>query len=450
MPRERDIDHMTAPCVRCGTAMAKAAVEGGLVIPSRYLQLSRTGDLLVACKDCGTPQSVILVGTEGQLLFKAHIKTYTKVSKKTGKLGTVRAHDDKRRPRIAEATKLGAKHLPSWDLGRAGELKEVVAQTIARKIAKELTPAEVDDFVKVIAQDYAHYGGRWNDDYAAAMQAWRNKEHTQEHFLWCKAVANWSLGTWARTSGDHVPPAVAMQFVAEKMFQDVMPSAPQTAHLGRRSNGDSHVILEARTFATSFEKPLASVMTAMYESTQEFFKQRKIKYVTVYRGMGTKDVPDGLGDVHLQPLSSCSASIAMADHFSHEAAEGESRTLIALRVPVKQVIATYKTGFGCRDEQEVVVAGGMHRCVTANDTDRKGENLRTKLHMEMARLEIEAEARKKPKLAKAASPHKSDWPPHALDALDGDLRFADWAKRAHKKRGGSCGKKLDRDLGGKT
>jgi hypothetical protein len=102
----------------------------------------------------------------------------------------------------------------------------------------------------------------------------------------------------------------------------------------------------------------------MYHNTQDWFKQRNIEHVWVYRGMkdltpeewnlkfGESEI--GKANITLQPLSSFSSDYSTANGFAYT----DKGTMVAAQIPVGRIMGGCRSGFGCLSEREVVVIGG--------------------------------------------------------------------------------------------
>ncbi len=103
-----------------------------------------------------------------------------------------------------------------------------------------------------------------------------------------------------------------------------------------------------------FKEALGDFAKAQYNQTQEWFKKRGITEVSVVRGMRTKPPasPEQVS-MGLQPASSFSADVSTSSKFA-----GVTKgTMLAAKIPVSHVLSTYRTGYGCAKEHEVVVLG---------------------------------------------------------------------------------------------
>lgn len=168
-------------------------------------------------------------------------------------------------------------------------------------------------------------------------------------------VASSLVSQWANSSGDEHVWSVALQKAVKAEFGiDGM-----TSHLGN----DGGKFRE-------HEEILRRFVRAMYDNTQEWLKKKGITEVTVLRGVKGQRYPGpvtpGMADVVLQPASSFSASFQTAASF---AGHYHTSYLVAVHVPASQILGTARSGFGCLNEQEVVVLGGKHRAFVARTED---------------------------------------------------------------------------------
>jgi len=92
---------------------------------------------------------------------------------------------------------------------------------------------------------------------------------------------------------------------------------------------------------------------AQYENTQKMFKELGVDHVYLARGMKVKhSQKKEASKLKLQPASSFSTDYNMAKNFA-----SSSGTVFLTKVPVSQVLSSFNTGFGCTNENEVVVLG---------------------------------------------------------------------------------------------
>lgn len=97
------------------------------------------------------------------------------------------------------------------------------------------------------------------------------------------------------------------------------------------------------------------LLRTMYENTQKYFKDKGITEVVMYRGVS---LPIGkrpnLGEaarVRGNALESWSGDPKVARNFGH--------AVFAMKIPVERILSTPMTGFGCLNEYEYVILGGV-------------------------------------------------------------------------------------------
>lgn len=168
-------------------------------------------------------------------------------------------------------------------------------------------------------------------------------------------IEQWIRG-WAGTSGDANAQAIAMQMAAQKEF-NLVKSA-----LGHFSKTDINAALK---ILKTDGKALQAFLRAQYNLTQEFFKKNGITHLTGYRGahgiVTNKFARENNGKVlkqlsDFQPVSSFTTDFKISKNFM---VYGErSSIMIQSEVPIKRILSTAQTGFGCKSEAEFVLLGG--------------------------------------------------------------------------------------------
>lgn len=129
------------------------------------------------------------------------------------------------------------------------------------------------------------------------------------------------------------------------------------------------VLLQGGRHSYGYEKSDArKAYDSIYNRTQEHLKSKGIgpdDTVVLYRGMSISGI-HGAGqwkrgqtvNVMPRPLSSFSLSFATAKEFKHgEYGMNQVGRVFAVRVPAKAIFSTWRQGFGCMTENEVVVLG---------------------------------------------------------------------------------------------
>jgi hypothetical protein len=197
------------------------------------------------------------------------------------------------------------------------------------------------------------------------------------------AVAAFLISSWASTSGDASKLPVAIQLAVAKEF------GLHTSYTGeffRRVEAEGMetdpFVREVTAITDKHGALLQHFARAMYENTQEDLKARGITEVVVYRGVKGRsgsglahleslDTPGGHGifaDLNLQPASSFSTSFFTA--------KGFGKMVILTRVPANRVLGTCRSGWGCLNEQEVVLLGGrLPGAYVANTDDISGPHI---------------------------------------------------------------------------
>jgi hypothetical protein len=201
--------------------------------------------------------------------------------------------------------------------------------------------------------------GNWNDEEAE------------------KAISQ-MISNWANSSGDGQPRSVAMQLAAQEEFglvaeishygDDVIEAArallagPADDFVGILSL-EGGPALPARDMVRSF-------LRAQYDYTQAWFKSQGVSELTLIRGAAYDDfIVAGASDLQLQPLSSFTTDWGTASEFG--------QTFHVVRVPADQVLSTFRTGFGCLVEEEVVVMSRPIRGWTFDVFDSDHEEIKS-------------------------------------------------------------------------
>jgi hypothetical protein len=177
------------------------------------------------------------------------------------------------------------------------------------------------------------------------------------------AISN-LIHTWASTSNDNHPDALAMQEVAAKEF-GIAGAKAWGMDQYTRANVASRIETNGDIYA--------AFLHAQYDATQDLFAKAGITEVVLYRGFKFSTPPawarlpgkDAYGNTvvngpgretiaTLRPLSSCSYSPRQATGFSGSA----NPRVISMTVPVSRILSTPRSGFGCYGEKEYVIIGG--------------------------------------------------------------------------------------------
>jgi len=199
----------------------------------------------------------------------------------------------------------------------------------------------------------------WKDYVARTPEAAMRAGETKMHH-----AVNGMIGMWAGASGDSNLLSVTMQHAVNEEF-------------GLKARTD-HMPMDNPKFADYYAQNGAAYRAfarEMYNATQEELARDGIKEMTLYRGVkfrtpeqaqeaGFKtDSTAHEATIGQQPASSWSYSFRTAYKFSGGSAIPGA--MVAARVPASRVLSTMKTGFGCKNEQEVVLLGSTDDKVAA-------------------------------------------------------------------------------------
>lgn len=189
------------------------------------------------------------------------------------------------------------------------------------------------------------------------------------------------ISKWAGTSADSDELAQAMQMTIRDVFgmdhSDVnsignssLPgSKEETDKLLRNAGaqllgqGYKHEV-----HGEVFQASLKEFVRAQYDNTQTFLKDAGIKEVYLARGMkvGSSSHKAEIIGLKLQPASSFTTNMKTAKSFSH------GHTVYLVKVPAAQVLGSFRTGYGCTGEDEVVVLADKKLQAVKLGTSRAG------------------------------------------------------------------------------
>lgn len=252
--------------------------------------------------------------------------------------------------------------------------KSAIERDIAKRLAKTATREELVGFMEAHIQPSerwiwdAHNPFRSVSNYDSLLAPTAVEVGEMEALS--RAVARDLVSRWAGTSGDSKPMSIAMQLAAKAEFKIAKASMK---HIPLQTTDDAATILKGRVSsgAGDFVSPawdpaeslLRKFLRAQYDNTQAMFAEEGITHVTVYRGAGLPfDLTAGAVDqtLNFAPMSSFSSSFSEAMAFAEGAGEGARGVMIAVRIPVHQIIGSARSGYGCLNELEYVLLGGNH------------------------------------------------------------------------------------------
>jgi len=175
---------------------------------------------------------------------------------------------------------------------------------------------------------------------------------------------------WACSSGDSQKIAIALQLAANDEFEH--------CH-GATTHFDERPLTRAQVYYQEHADEMRAFLRAQYENTQAYFADHGITDVTLYRGMSntneSSQVPINatkITEEHmaLQPISSFCTRLGTATMFPPT--YYPHQITMACVVPVKDILSTCRTGFGCSNEREMTVLGN-HQLATAVYSTTKTE-----------------------------------------------------------------------------
>lgn len=166
-------------------------------------------------------------------------------------------------------------------------------------------------------------------------------------------VTSHLVQTWAGTSAGTNPLALAMQKAANTLFK-----------LNDAKTDHFYEPYYSRNQYDKLQKGLMEFHKAQYNNTQAFLKKNGIKELVLFRGVTQTDdkkLLSGRGHhtiSHLQPASSFAYDPKIAGIFASGGWSSGERLVIGSVVPIQRILGTSMTGYGCKNESEVVVLGG--------------------------------------------------------------------------------------------
>lgn len=234
----------------------------------------------------------------------------------------------------------------------SGQKKE-----IATNLATDLrTHPEFQKFVDEFVNNAYGYGLHPMDTF-----------HTDSTERACAAL----IKKWADTSGDSDKMAIAMQLAARDEF-------------GLTDAGvwwDSFDTKRGQEIYGKHGVALRAFLRAQYDQTQKYFKDKGITHLTLFRGACYNDAklvshlgfdekkwPSDQGsdvravttNAQTQPMNSWSFHPTIAVSFAKEmVGTGAYQVVTSARIPVERVIGSFRCGYGCMNESEVVCLGGI-------------------------------------------------------------------------------------------
>ena len=191
-------------------------------------------------------------------------------------------------------------------------------------------------------------------------------------------VASMLVAQWAETSNGNDMQSHALQMAAVDVFKMSDSSWAKWKFDDTRVGKD--IEENAEYHYLTYGTVLKDFLKTMYDLTQDQFKNRGVKYLTLYRGTGvdaeavkidTGIEYNGVGDAEIiqRPMSAWTWLYGTAINFATSRLVQRAGMFMGTIVPVEQVLSIPGTGFGCFEEAEVVLLGGKKRLVRAVTSD---------------------------------------------------------------------------------
>ena len=166
-----------------------------------------------------------------------------------------------------------------------------------------------------------------------------------------------TLALWAAGSGGAHPDALALQEAAADLFgMEVYAPAPAMDEIPELRQQTEDALAVDRPF-------YEALLLAMYQATQDRFREQQIIEVQLFRGWRTPDgtpewaVEEITDQLLTRPMSSWSADRQLVGGYAR--GNGfELGYVTTATVPVERIIGTPRTGFGSLQAQEFVVLAG--------------------------------------------------------------------------------------------
>jgi uncharacterized protein YjbI with pentapeptide repeats len=195
-----------------------------------------------------------------------------------------------------------------------------------------------------------------------------------------EALVSDLIHTWAISANNANPVALAIQHEIRKMFGldeavGWSTSPLRARRLDEKEGMPAHEFDGAPELIDAQVAMIRPILQKIYDSTQLYYKTKGITHIPAYRGFTQSDTRLLAGEIEsmdttMRPLSSWATSMDVARSFSstYSTAGTGTPTLIKTFVPVEDVFSNALTGFGCLNEDEVVLFGKPMR-VLAVRTD---------------------------------------------------------------------------------
>ena len=223
-----------------------------------------------------------------------------------------------------------------------------------------------------LAQFFEDYNEHFDVDYSDSYLVPDIKDPEFARMLREQICSN-LVHQWAQTANNNHPMSHAIQDTVKEVFG--IKDAPKwkfeesVTYLGE-NRGDS-VVRQVEDIKKENSEFLNAFVKAQYRLTQEWFEERGIDKIFLYRGINdVQSTVSGSGMAELRPLSSWTTDLSTAEDFTRGNPSAESM-LLRREVDVKEIFSTPLTGVGCIQEYEVVLLGGKKMVDSAQPSEIK-------------------------------------------------------------------------------
>jgi len=190
-----------------------------------------------------------------------------------------------------------------------------------------------------------------------------------------KQISDW-INQWAITSADEHPISIAFQLATNDEFK----IKGISSHFSKKALS----IAKKEVYLGNKAKAMRAFVRAQYNITQDFFEKKGVEKVFVYRGMSLKNKIKGFSfdgkvsmpKVFSQPASSFSTNVEKANTFALRDMERPYSMLLSAEIPKRNILSTCQTGWGCKEEAEIVILGGQKQYRIYSFTKRTLEDLK--------------------------------------------------------------------------
>ena len=315
----------------------------------------------------------------------------TKLGHRLGKDGEI--HPSSLQAEIKKDTE----KLTQGDRNRSEQLKAL----IAANLSKQMSDVSLDDMMQMAREDFTDYDfphgmfeGRLDELFApiknsiktgSTVKIFRASDGKvkvlkvpikQEDVNWDdkkfdfpspegekvlrEAVTSVLVKQWAISSNDTNKASLAMQDIAQKLFQpdalswDKQGSIVTDKFWWQETEKKANYKATVTDLDKTTEKVLTSFLKAQYAITQKYFADKGIESVTLFRGQNSAEWNEGdtKTTLFMRPLSSWSTNPTVALSFASDTGK-----IMKTKVEVKNILSIPLTGQGCYSEDEVVIIG---------------------------------------------------------------------------------------------